>query len=146
MANTYCQTSFVLDCLSKEARDDVHAFAMALIDPEGYQHDDADESVFSPDEFCGGSIDIDGETSLWFCGEESFDESWFDLVICYALKKYNLPPMGYTWASTCDKMRTDQFDGGGTAYWYDSETDTVKSESVWGWGWVMDKIKQVEGA
>lgn len=145
MANNYCQTSFILDCKTKEARDDVHNFAMALIDPKNFQHDDAVESVFSPDDFCGGSIDVDGDTGLWFCGEESFDDNWFDIVICYALKKYKLPPMGYTWASTCSKMRLDEFDGGATVYWYDAETDTVKSDSVSGWRWVIEKIKQVTG-
>ena len=145
MANNYCQTSFILDCKSKEARDDVYAFAMALIDPENYQHDDVDGNEFSEDYFGGGSIDIDGNTSLWFCGEESFDESWFDFVICYALKKYKLPPMGFTWASTCSKMRVDEFDGGATVYWYDPETDTVKSDSISGWRWVAEQIKQIKG-
>jgi hypothetical protein len=146
MANNYCQTSFVLDCKEEEAREDVYTFAMALINEDGdegdYIHPDVTNSTFDRDEFCGGSIDRDDDdTMLWFCGEECFDHNWFDVVISYAMKKYKLSPMGFTWADTCSKMRTDEFSGGASFYYYDAETDEVKSESVSGYSWLQDKIR-----
>jgi hypothetical protein len=144
MADNYSQTSFVLDCGTTEARDDVMLFANALTDPENYEHPDA-EGIFDPDEFGGGDISVDGDTALWFCGEESFDMNYFDIVITYAMKKYKLPPMGYTWADTCSKMRTDEFGGGACVYWYDPETDTVKEKSMAGWSFIRETMAEIAG-
>ena len=140
MANNYTQTSFVVDCGTKEARDDVLLFANALIEPDEYTHPDA---ITPDDEYCGGSISSDGDTSLWFCGEESFDMEYFDAVIMYAMKKHKLPPVSYTWADTCSRMRTDEFGGGGCVFVYDAKTDTVLTDSIGSHGWVRERIKEL---
>ena len=145
MANNYTQTSFVVDCGTKEARDDVLAYAMAICEPEENTHPDIDQenAIQLRDEFCGGDISAYGETSLWFCGEESFDMQYFDSVIEYAVKKYKLPPVMYTWADSCSKMRTDEFGGGACVFVYDPTTDTVKSDSIGSYQWARQRIKEL---
>lgn len=149
MANNYCQTSFIVDCGTKEARDDVLAYAMAIRYPDGNTHPKIDQpnAITEAGDICGGVIDIDddddGETSLWFCGEECFDMGYFDSVIEYALKTYKLPPVSYTWADSCSKMRTDEFSGGACVFVYNAATDTVKSDSMGSHQWARTRIQEL---
>lgn len=144
MANNYTQTSFVVDCGSKEARDDVLLFADAIKEPEENTHPDVNPEDWDNEYVCG-YIESDSETSLWFHGDESFDMAYFDCVIMYAMKKYKLPPVSYTWADTCDKMRTDEFSGGACVFVYNPVTDEVDTDSVGGFSWARERIKQMTG-
>lgn len=144
MANNYTQTSFVVDCGSKKARDDVMLFANAIQQPEEYTHPDVKPEDWENEYVCG-CVEADGETSLWFYGEESFDMGYFDAVIMYAMKKYKLPPVSYTWADTCNKMRTDEFSGGACVFVYNPTTDEVETDSIGGFGWARQRIKEMTG-
>lgn len=147
MANNYLQTSFILDCKTRQARDDVFQFVQA------WQSWDGDESeVTHPEvrlergEYYNTEIrvDIDGHTTLWFYGEEGFDTDFVELVLSYAIKKHKLDPMGFTWACTCSKMRVDEFDGGAMFFKYDPSTDSVVVDSISGWSWVREKISEAK--
>jgi len=139
MANNYSQTSFILDCKTREAAEDVLLFSQAL-ESDDATHPDVE---FSDDDFCGGGdVELDeAGTVLWFHDNgESFNFEYFDAVLSYAIKKYKLDPMGFTWANTCSKARVDEFDGGGAVFKYNPETDTVDAKVMSGWEFVRDNV------
>ncbi len=152
MANNYSQTSFILDCKTKEAAQDVMQYVAAWQTLE-----DGDEAVKHPavtvdpdeDYYTGGDIDLDSETTLWFRDNgESFSTEFFERVITYAMFTHKLDPMGFTWANTCSKQRIDEFDGGAMFFHLDSD-GAVVIDYQGGWGWVQamkDKYKQLKVA
>lgn len=136
MANNYSQTSFVLDCGSKQAADDVLQFAAALDDNSDETHPDVEEKM----EYCSGDIEyFDDSGKLWFHDNgECFDTDYFDAVISYAMKKHNIEKAGYTWACTCSKPRIDEFDGGACFFYFNG--NEVTSEYFNGWSWLQAKM------
>lgn len=61
-------------------------------------------------------LDIDElsykDGKVYFLFPEMGSTEAFDKFIQQLIQKFNLPPVGYTWATTCSKYRPNEFSGG----------------------------------
>jgi hypothetical protein len=151
MANNYLQMSFILDCGTNKAREDVLAYANKVSEAirqdigEGDEESPFDlDSIGLSQDNSSCSYERDEETGIWFYGEEGFDFDYVEEILKYAIKKYKLPPMGFTWAATCSKMRLDEFDGGAVFFKLNKETGEVDIEYTSGHGWLEKKLNEAK--
>lgn len=140
MSNVYVQTSFDLPLENEAAVSDVVEYAQLIYDisnGEDVSDDDYKKVKGDLHKNCcySGSISADGK-NVWFVGEEGFDADYFEYVIKYAMKKYNITFVSYTWSETCDKMRTDHFSGGGTVLMMDKRK-RIKTKWTSGFSFTM---------
>jgi hypothetical protein len=145
MANNYSQTSFVLECNTHEEALDVLKFANVLAGDGDADSDEIPENIPDDDMDACGDLDLydAGSNTIWFRDNgEGFNSDYFDTIIRYAIKKFKLKPMGYTWANTCSKPRLDEFDGGAAFFKYNPTTDNVDTDYTAGWLWLRDKIAE----
>lgn len=114
MANNYLQFSFVVDNLTPQER---NAFTLELQraehllneDLEEWTEDDARDA-----ELLSGLRFRDLETSVWFYSEESADPEGVAGLVGRALAAAGSSRVvGFAWAEFCDKLRADEFSGGG---------------------------------
>lgn len=129
MANNYLQWSFIVeDLTAAEAR---------WLDTEMLRLDSAD--------FAGlPSLQIDqGNKQAWFYADESGDlEMMTDILVEFLKRHRPQGQIGFTWASTCSKMRPGEFSGGacfitanGTEFmhadtWLESKMNPDKKETT----------------
>lgn len=140
MANNYLQFSFVVDNLTPQERD---AFTHELQRAERLLNEDLEEWTDEDArdaELLSGLRFRDMETSVWFYSEESADPEGAANLVERALAAANSSRVvGFAWAAFCDKLRADEFSGGGvvinqhgSVYWDAASwvDDTVKADWV----------------
>ena len=145
MANVYVQTSFELPLDDEAAVLDVVQYASTIFDislGEDVSKEDYKKvnGKLHENRCYSGSVSADGK-KVWFVGEDGFDSDYFESVIKYAMKKYNITFASYTWSETCDKMRTDHFSGGGVVLMMDKRK-RIKTKYTSGFSFTMEEHRK----
>lgn len=139
MANYYTLASFEIDVLTVE---NVLIVEEAIMQLSEYAEDE--EYSLSPDMkkladamelpdwgYLGFEcVRMDNEgTKFWLHEDESINVDQVCEFLHYVVTKCNLGPLGFTWASTCDKARLNAFDGG--AAWVSKDEVRFINSTSW---------------
>lgn len=114
MANNYQQSSSWLDIpvdKIEQAKEIVQRETLRLSKQEAAEMGDDDFAVY--DAGCHASV-IDEDEGVWLYHEESFNPESAETIARAVIEELELDgPFFCTWASTCDKPRLGEFNGGG---------------------------------
>jgi hypothetical protein len=136
MANYYTHLCFAFDADPADAArlkalvdhdwdssDEFEGPLLAGMFPEG--KDEAAKKIFNDADFPYFSADFDIDTDtgrIMVTGEESPDlEAIANAIQIACRDSLKTKPVGFEWASVCDKMRLDSFSGGWCAIFHDRQ-------------------------
>jgi hypothetical protein len=147
MANNYLQFSFVVDGLSNRACEYARDLLVQLEDCFCQMNDSrtTGEDVVFDDwvtQFCSSheyleldcTVEAPTETTtggLWLKSEEGYSPEQAAEFVQKVLLEFDLPPISFTYAATCSKMRVDEFSGGGVVVTKDDIL--YQDASQWCW-------------
>lgn len=112
MANTYVQTSFMLP-LSSEQQEYAEMVYNKLFEEEDDTLNEFQEEILSdPDNRTAGFRFERVQKGIWLYDEECADIDTLGSFLFHLVNKFQLEPIGFTWATTCSWPRLDEFAGG----------------------------------
>lgn len=118
MADYYSQFSFIIP-LTPQQTDEL---LNDLNNKETLKH------IFEDPEYVNLGIAKDND-GLWVASEIDGNINDAVALLEHAVRRYQLPPIGFEWGNTCSKPRLDGFGGG--AVWTDGETTEFTSTGEW---------------
>ena len=124
MANNFTRFSFRLETTESQ-RDwiiSVHQQTIVPTSPEKVPTDIIHAAValmendYNPVSITVTKSPTVSSTDTWICAKDSGDIEYTAALVKSTLSHFDLPTIvTFTWASTCDKMRVDEFGGGSIA-------------------------------
>jgi hypothetical protein len=83
---------------------------------------------------------VQDANSLWIYADKNGSVEGVAAFLQHLVRKFGLPPLGFTWASTCSKPRIDAFSGG--ACWITASHIEYLDTAAW----LQRRRDDVEGA
>ena len=127
MANTYVQTSLLVP-LTAEQQEYAEMVYNKLFE-EGETLNEFQEEILVDADYRYAGFRFEREPEgIWLYDDECLDIDTLTSFIFHLVNKFQLGPVGFTWAETCSKPRLDEFSGGAVVV---SQKEGVRVWSAW---------------
>ena len=149
MANNYTETSFIITMRDNKEQ---QAVLDLLADLELMHCGDPDHENTCPDRLVhdlyadlevddygiGFQAEADGDTNIWFHGEESVNVDQLAKFLGFLVRHFDMKPVSFMWADYCSKPRLGE-QGGGAVFITQEETKWMST-----YQWVTDQEAEYE--
>jgi hypothetical protein len=123
MANYYTQFSFIVKLNKNDITD-----ALKIYNSLSEEDCPAKEEILDDEDYVEFIADPDKE-GLWVYCEEVGNPENAARFVQYLMQHFTVLPMGFEWANTCSKPRSDAFGGG--ACWITKDNIEWLSTNTW---------------